>query len=114
MELDTPAHSPRAQRYVIPMSMLYRVAGDPTWHEGRTENVSRSGVLFLAEHLMKPDTSIEMVLMLPIEIAGDTAGTATCRGRIIRAVAPVSLDARPALAAAILDCDPVPQDPRRI
>jgi len=114
MEPDRPAHSPRAQRYVTPMSMLYRAAGDPTWHEGRTENVSRSGVLFLAEHLMKPDTSIEMVLMLPIEIAGDTAGTAMCHGRIIRAVAPDSFDTRPALAAAILDCDPIPQDPRRI
>ena len=114
MEQDTPAHSPRAQRYVIPMSMLYRAAGDPTWHEGRTENVSRSGVLFLAEYLMRPETSIEMVLMLPIEIAGDTAGTAMCRGRIIRAVAPIGLDTRPALAAAILDFDPVPQDPRRI
>ena len=96
------------------MSMLYRVAEDPAWHEGRTENVSRSGVLFHAEHLMEPDTSIEMVLMLPIEIAGEAAGTAMCRGRIVRAVAPASFDARPVLAAAILACDPVPQDPRRI
>ncbi|PYR30279.1 MAG: hypothetical protein DMF92_09100 [Acidobacteria bacterium] len=114
MEPDTTAHSTRAQRYVIPMSMLYRAAGDATWHEGRTENVSRTGVLFRAEHVMKLDTSIEMVLMLPIEIAGETAGTAMCSGRIIRAVAPVSLDGRPALAATILECDTVPRDPRRI
>ena len=114
MARDTPTRSPRAQRYAIPMSMLYRAAGDPTWREGRTENVSRSGVLFRAEHLMEPNTSIEMVLMLPIEIAGEAAGTTMCRGRIVRAVAPASFDARPALAAAILDCDPVPQDPRRI
>ncbi len=114
MELDTPARSTRAQRYVTLMSMLYRAAGDPTWHQGRIENVSRTGVLFLAEDLMKPETSIEMVLKLPIEIAGDTAGTAMCSGRIIRAVAPASLDARPALAATILDCDTVPRDPRRI
>src|SRR6267378_2749722 len=105
MERDTQAHSMRAQRYAIPMSMLYRAVGDLTCHEGRTENVSRSGVLFLAEDLMKPDTRIEMVLMLPIEIAGDTAGTAMCHGRIIRAVVPDSFDTRPALAAAILDCD---------
>jgi len=45
---------------------------------------------------MKLDTSIEMVLMLPIEIAGETEGT------------------RPALAATILECDTVPRDPRRI
>ena len=114
MERDTPALSTRAQRYVIPMSMLYRAAGDPRWHEGRTENVSRTGVLFWAERLMKLDTSIEMVLMLPIEIAGGAAVTALCHGRFIRPVAPVRIDARPALAAAILDCDSVPQDPRRI
>ncbi len=69
---------------------------------------------------MEPNTSIDMVLMLPIEIAGDAAGTTMCRGRIVRAVAPagpvgpVGIDARPALAAAILDCEPVPRDPRRV
>lgn len=63
---------------------------------------------------MAPDTSVDMVLMLPIEVAGDAAGTTMCRGRIVRAVAPARLDARPSLAAAIVDCEPVPQDPRRI
>lgn len=114
MKQDRPEHPPRAQRYILLMSMLYREAGDPTWHEGRTENVSRSGVLFLAEHLIEPDTSIEMVLMIPMEIAGDTAGKAMCHGRIVRAVDPVNLEARPALAAYIFDYEPILQDPRRI
>ena len=117
MKREPPPRVPRAPRFAVPMSMLYRAAGDPGWCEGRTENVSRSGVLFRAEQLMEPNTSIDMVLMLPIEIAGDAAGTTMCRGRIVRAVAPagpVGLDARPALAAAILDCEPVPRDPRRV
>lgn len=117
MKREPSARLPRAPRFAVPMSMLYRAAGDLGWCEGRTENVSRSGVLFRGEQLMEPNTSVDMVLMLPIEIAGDAAGTTMCRGRIVRAVAPaspVSIDARPALAAAILDREPVPRDPRRI
>src|SRR5712692_1167419 len=117
MKREPPPRVPRAPRFAVPMSMLYRAAGDPGWREGRTENVSRSGVLFRAEQLMEPNTSIDMVLMLPIEIAGDAAGTTMCRGRIVRAgteAGPLGSDARPAAAPVFRDCEPVPRDPRRV
>jgi hypothetical protein len=105
---------PRAERYPILMSMLYRVEGDQRWREGRTENISRSGVLFRAETGMDRDTAIEMLLIMPREVAGESAGTAMCRGRIVRSEWGL-VDPRPALAARILDCEPLqPPDPRRI
>jgi hypothetical protein len=47
MELN-PKHSsaPRAQRYPLHIPLKYRPSGTPNWWEGRTENISRSGVLF--------------------------------------------------------------------
>lgn len=115
MDQHSPAPRPRAPRFAIPMWMLYRTMGDPRWRAGRTENISRTGVLFRPEELMEPNTSIEMLLAMPVEILGDAAGTAMCRGRVVRAVISSTFDDRPVVAAAILDCDPVSlPDPRRI
>lgn len=113
----TPLMEPfvdRAPRYAIPISMLYRVAGSPEWCEGQTENISRSGVLFRARNRIDPDTSIEMLIRIPLEVAGDDAGLSKCLARAVRTVAAVAVGARPAVAAAIVDCERLPDDPRRI
>lgn len=115
MDMGPNSRKARAPRFAIPMWMLYRTAGDPRWRAGRTENISRTGVLFRSEELMEVNTSIEMLLAMPSEILGDAAGTTMCRGRVVRAVTPAAFEDRPAVAAAILDCDPVTlPDPRRI
>lgn len=115
MDQQPPEPRPRAPRFAIPMWMLYRTIEDPRWRAGRTENISRTGVLFRPEELMEPNTSIEMLLAMPVEVLGDAAGTTMCRGRVVRAVTSSTFDDRPAVAAAILDCDAVSlPDPRRI
>ncbi len=40
---------PRAQRFVLELGLQYRASGQTEWHEGRTENISHTGVLFRAE-----------------------------------------------------------------
>ncbi len=104
----------RATRFAIPISMLYREAGSPEWREGQTENISRSGVLFRAQKPIDPDTSIEMLIRIPLEVGGNDAGLSKCLARAVRTVAPVVAGARPAVAAAIVDCERLPDDPRRI
>ena len=44
---------PRAPRYTLQIPLRYRQAGDPSWREGRSENISRSGVLFRTDALRK-------------------------------------------------------------
>lgn len=113
--MDQAPRVPRAPRFAIPLWMLYRAAGESGWRAGRTENISRTGVLFTAEQLIERDSAIEMLLAMPSAVAGDRAGTAMCRGRIVRAVAPANAGERPGLAAAILNWLPVSlPDPRRI
>src|SRR5262245_22229982 len=106
-------HVPRAQRFAIPIAILYRTAGETEWGSGQAENISRSGVLFRADRRMEPNTPIEILLDMPSAVA-TTAGTALRRGRIVRAVSPSPLEDRPAFAAAFVDHSHTPPiDPRR-
>lgn len=92
----------RAQRFAIQTSLRYRVSGQMNWYEGRTENISRSGVLFRGEHLVEPNTPVEMRFVLPAEISDRVSAEVTCRGYIVRKVLPSGTETFPALAAAIL------------
>lgn len=88
----------RARRFALDVSLRYRPIGATAWQEGRTENISRSGVLFLADHAMEVDTRIEMTFVLP---ATGLSGQVVCRGRVVRIVQPREDEPRPGLAATI-------------
>ena len=97
--------------------MRFRSSGDPYWHEARTENISRSGVLFRSAHVMPRRTAIEMLLALPVEVGGGENATVICRGRVVRSEPPNEEDTRPAMAAAIAGyrlTHSQGSDPRRI
>ena len=106
---------PRAPRFSIPIAILYRTPGDAAWQEGWTENISRSGVLFRADHPIPPNTPVELMLDIPTFISTPVAGRAICRGRVVRAEAASPLEDRPAVAAKIFEYELArPSDPRRI
>ena len=113
-------YSPRAPRYEVPISVLYRTAGESTWLEGRTVNISTSGVLVSADRVMAPQTPIELLLNIPPHATTPFAGTTICRGRIVRALGTGDRgsgigDRGPAFAAAILEYETSNViDPRRI
>ncbi len=85
------------------MTIRYRGAGEVNWQQGRVENISRSGVLFRAEHLLEPKTPVEMKFALPVEISHEAAAEVICSGIIVRTVLPAGTHTLPALAAGILD-----------
>ena len=93
----------RAARFVIQIPLRYRTSGETNWHEGRIENISRSGVLFRAEHHLEPKTPVEMSFVLPVEIGGEVGAEVICGGYIVRTVETLTPDNLPGLAAAILD-----------
>ena len=101
---DCSEHNPpRAQRFDIQMPVLYRARGETAWREGRTANISYTGVRFWTDQLMEPHTQVEISLKLPVEIGGETGTEIVCRGEIVRTVLPASTDAQPSLAARILE-----------
>ena len=93
----------RAPRLPVRLPVRYRLPGETRWRQGTTENVSRSGVLFHAEHSLQPRAELEINLVLPIEIEGIGGAEVLCRGEVVRIVEPTQADVSPALAARFLE-----------
>ena len=92
----------RAQRFQLRLPLRYRRVGENQWHNGNTENISRSGMLFTTEELLQPHVQLEINLVLPAEIAGLSATEVVCRGEVVRTVEANGKTLSPALAARIL------------
>jgi DNA-binding response OmpR family regulator len=92
----------RAQRFQLQLPLKYRRLDEDRWHEGRTRNISRSGLLFQAEDLLHPNVVLEINLVLPPEIAGLSPTEVVCRGEVVRTVQSEGEQMPPALAAKIL------------
>lgn len=108
-------HVPRAARYAVPITIMYRARGDEEWLEGCTENISKSGVLVRADRLMPLEAPVEMLLNIPPDLPSPFTGATICRGRIVRSVAPSTRQDRPAFAATIVEYETSHLvDPRRI
>ena len=59
------------------------------WRQGKTENISSSGVLLQGPYPLQPDTAVEFMLAL-----ASTTGPRTeisCRGRVVRLVDPMDV-----------------------
>ena len=95
--------SPPAQRFRLRVPVHYRAIGDAEWQTGTTENISRSGVLFRADHLMEPNAQLEITLVLPFDAVGLCSTEILCRAEVVRAVSPGIHDPAPAVAARFLD-----------
>ena len=92
----------RAQRFQLHLPLRYRRLGETVWHEGKTQNISRSGLLFQADEALQPHSQLEINLVLPAEIAGVSATEVVCRGEVVRTVESPEKSLSPALAARIL------------
>ena len=78
------AERPRAARYELSAPLVYRSVGEAHWLTGRTENISRSGVLFEAALPALPaETRIEFVVKLP-GAQGPGGAWVQCQGRVAR------------------------------
>ena len=78
--------------------MRYRVAGTITWCAARTENISRTGVLFRTDRPLDPSTRIELSIDLLDE--GSSRARVHGRGLVVRATAFASPDTHCLVAAA--------------
>lgn len=92
----------RAQRFQLHLPLRYRRLGETQWHVGKTENISRSGLLFQTDDVLQPNSQLEINLVLPAEIAGLAGTEVVCRGEVVRTVEKRGDTVSPALAARIL------------
>ena len=94
----------RARRFNLHLPLRYRPLGEKDWRAGKTENISRSGMLFQAQESLRPASQVEISLVLPPEIAGLAATEVLCRGEVVRTIEMQEQGQvmAPALAAKIL------------
>lgn len=74
----------RAHRYPLQVTIRYRRLADQAWSEGKTENISRSGVLFSGEGALSIDTEIEISIALSAATPVTAAADLVCRARVVR------------------------------
>ena len=100
---DTPpVHGlPRAVRFHARLTTRYRTPRSSDWHDGVTENLSRSGVLFQTISPLEPKTPIDMFLTLPTSVAEGLAPRLRCQGEIVRVQPPETAGMLPRVAAAV-------------
>jgi hypothetical protein len=79
-----PKVSDRAERFAIHLPVRYREPHSPGWFEGETENISSSGVLFRTDGPLRPKTTVEMRLALPVAIKDEGPCEIVCKGAIVR------------------------------
>jgi hypothetical protein len=79
-----PKGTPRAERFPINIPVRYRHVDCPEWLEGKTENISCSGVLLHAEAALEPKITIELRFELPVSVLGEARGEVICKGTVVR------------------------------
>jgi hypothetical protein len=106
--------STRARRIPIRIALAYRAVGETEWHPGVITNISRSGVLFKGEQIIRVGVPVEMNFHEPVEIGRRGRAVVSCRGRVVRTLLPPAKDA-PIFAAEVSEYLPKrrPDDPVR-
>jgi hypothetical protein len=94
----------RATRFPLSLAARYRPLGHEEWLQGRTCNVSASGVLVHAREPLQVDTRVEVQLALASGKAASPLGAVACLGRVVRVV-PSSGSHLYAIAVAIEQYD---------
>jgi hypothetical protein len=78
MKSNVRPHVSRAQRFPMHIPLHYRESGMSGWHDARTVNISRTGILIQSDELPQPDTLLDIRLDFPLMV------TISCGGSLVR------------------------------
>jgi hypothetical protein len=76
-----------SDRFPIEREVRYRVLSKRTGEEtgdGKTLNISSSGVLFTSEHVLLPGRRLELAISWPAQLNNKCALKLVARGRVVR------------------------------
>ncbi len=93
----------RASRLEVAVSAHYRQPGEFGWKLGRTQNVSRSGVLLRVERPVGVNTPLETMFVVPEGLGPEAGQLATCRGSVVRLQKPSPENPRVGLGVKFKD-----------
>lgn len=82
-----PVDRRHTDRFAIQRDLRYRVMNKRSGEEagdGKTLNISSSGVLFTANHMLLPGRRVELCINWPVQLNDKCALKLVARGRIVR------------------------------
>jgi hypothetical protein len=94
----------RDTRFPLVVPMEYRHVREPGWHEGRTVNVSGSGVLFEGPQGLQAGAQVELCLALHDAAPGLAPDKLLYTGRIMRVARAAAEPSGAMMAAQFEDC----------
>jgi len=94
---------PRARRFALHFPVYYREAKSPDWFEGKTENISYSGLLFRCTSALQLKAPVELRLMLAAGLGEEHPAEVVCKGAVVRIEHRNMVDTPTALAVALQD-----------
>jgi len=93
--------APRAQRFAVATTVLFRPPGSGVWREGWTLNISRTGVLFHADD-PAPAARSAMEFILALPVFGPAPNVQVhCIGQVARVAPEACAGSRCAVATTI-------------
>jgi hypothetical protein len=82
-----PADRRHSDRFPVEREVRYRVLNKRSGEEmgeGKTINISSSGVLFTSEHVLLPGRRLELSISWPAQLDNKCALKLVARGRVVR------------------------------
>jgi hypothetical protein len=71
-------YASRAQRFALELPLHYQKSGMPHWHEGKTLNISSTGILFCTDEALPQNATLDIRVDFPSKV------TLACQGSIVR------------------------------
>jgi len=93
----------RATRFALQFPVYYREPESAIWFEGKTENISQSGLLFRAAGPLQLQTLIELKLELIAALKYEVPAQVHCKGEVVRIGESFATEFPAAVAIAIKD-----------
>jgi hypothetical protein len=78
MQNAATAHINRAQRFPLSVQLLFRKSGMSYWQDGKTVNMSRTGILFQTDETLAKDSVVDLRVSLPSNV------TLSCQATVVR------------------------------
>jgi hypothetical protein len=94
----------RARRFAVHLPVYFRQPHTPKWLEGRTENISYTGVLLLSSYPMALETTLELRLEFAVGTKQTDSAEIRCEGAVVRVEQRDVPETPIALAVATRDC----------
>jgi hypothetical protein len=93
----------RAKRFALPLPVYFREVDSPIWLEGKTENISCTGVLFHSSSPFAVESTLELRLRVTVAAEVRDPAEIRCKGVVVRLEQRDAPDTPVTLAVAMRD-----------